>query len=210
MMIHPDFGALVQRIIQTVEKDRLSELRRDFHTRLRLTLTQPDNTELIEDLWDFFYDWCVFEKQIPELVDLSEEENTKWNRIRSGNLRGLFIVTKASDSGLKLKDLLTGKVFVVPAKSPNDYLGISRGDILEARLIPSDADVKNGFAFVRRPSYHPIEVHNYIKAKVRHFKKIQDAETYHSWLWILAGMYLKHRLYPHMPIDRIYDDNSRI
>jgi hypothetical protein len=63
---------------------------------------------------------------------------------------------------------------------------------------------------MRRPSYHPLEVHSYIKKKVKQFKRSQDFATYQSWLWLLVGMYLKHRIYHHMPIDKIYDDNSRI
>ncbi len=210
-MIHPEFEVLVKRIIETVEKERLAELRRDFHTRLRLTLTQPDNADLIEDLWDFFYDWCVFEQQLPEMLQsLSPEERLHWNHIHGGNTRSLFSVAKASDAGLKLKDLYSGKSFVVPKSANNDYLGISRGDIIEGRLISRGTDAKKGFSFVRRPSYHLETVHPYIKNKVKQFRKSQDYSTYQAWLWLLVGMYLKHRIYPQMPIEKIYDDNSRI
>lgn len=210
-MIHPEFEVLVRRIIETVEKERLTELRRDFHTRLRLTLTQPDNADLIEDLWDFFYDWCVFEQQLPEmLTGLTAEERSHWNHIHGGNTRSLFSVSRAGDAGLKLKDLYSGKSYLVPKNAPNDYLGISRGDIVEGRLISRSTDPKKGFSFVRRPSYHMEAVHPYIKAKVRVFRKSQDYATYQSWLWLLVGMYLKHRIYPQMPIEKIYDDNSRI
>jgi hypothetical protein len=210
-MIHPDFEALVQKIIQTVDKERLAELRKDFHTRLRITLTQPDNADLIEDLWDFFYDWCIFEQQLPEMVDsLTPEERSNWNHVKGGSTRGLFAVAKANEGGLKLKDLYSGKSFIVPKTAANDFLGIDRGDILEARLLNRSADAKKGFSFVRRPSYHPADVHGYIKKKVRQFKKAQDYTSYQSWLWLLVGMYLKHRIYHQMPIDKIYDDNSRI
>ena len=46
--------------------------------------------------------------------------------------------------------------------------------------------------------------------KLRQFKKVKDYASYQNWLWLLVGMYLKHRIYDHMPIDKIYDDNSRI
>jgi len=55
-----------------------------------------------------------------------------------------------------------------------------------------------------------VTVHDYIKKKVKEFKKSKDFDTYQTWLWLLVGMYLKHRIYDHMPIERIYDDNSRI
>ncbi|MBY0370858.1 hypothetical protein K2X33_09245 [bacterium] len=210
-MIHPEFEILVRRIIETVDKDRLADLRKDFHTRLRLTLTQPDNADLIEDLWDFFYDWCVFEQQLPEMLEsLTPEERTYWRHIQGGSTRSLFTVAKSADSGLKLKDLYSGKSYVVPRTLPTDFLGINKGDIVEGRLISRSADLKQGFDFVRRPSYHLETVHPYIKSKVKQFKKSQDYSTYQSWLWILVGMYLKHRIYPQMPIDKIYDDNSRI
>jgi hypothetical protein len=209
-MIHPHFESLVQRIIQNVDKDKLTELRKDFHTRLRMTLTQPDNPALIEDLWDFFYDWCVFEQKLPETFHgLPQTEQDIWSQVKEGSQRGLYSVARANDSGLKLKELYSGKVFAIPKKQTNDFLGIERGDIIEGRIVNASRGEKS-FSFVRRPSYHPNEVHNYIKKKVKEFKKSQDFSTYQSWLWLLVGMYLKHRIYHHMPIDKIYDDNSRI
>lgn len=209
-LVHPTFESLVQRIIQTVEKDKLAELRRDFHTRLRITLTQPDNTALIEDLWDFFYDWCLFEQKLPEMIEsLAPGEQSMWTQVKGTSQRGLYSVARANDSGLKLKDLYNGKTFVIPKHAANDFLGIERGDIIEGRLV-EEGEGQKAFSFVRRPSYHPTEVHNYIKKKVKEFKKAQDFSTYQSWLWLLVGMYLKHRIYSHMPIDKIYDDNSRI
>lgn len=211
-MINPEFESLVHRIIQTVEKDKLSELRRDFHTRLRITLTQPDNAELIEDLWDFFYDWCVFEQRLPESIPtLTPQEKGIWDHIRGANQRGLYTVVKAADDHLKLKEIFIGKAFTVKKSGASDFIGISKGDIIEGRLMPPPQAGKNdSLSFVRRPSYHPTEVHGYIKTKVKQFKKAKDFSTYQNWLWLLVGMYLKHRIYNHMPIDKIYDDNSRI
>lgn len=210
-MIHPEFESIVQKIIQTVERRRLEDLRRDFHTRLRMTLTQPDQTELIEDLWDFFYDWCVFEQKLPDdIANLSPEDKETWIHVKDTSQRGLYAVARASNDGLKLKELYTGRVFVIPKKHPNDFVGITRGDIIEGRLLGPEETKDKHFAFVRRPSYHPSVVHDYIKKKVRQFRKSQDFTTYQAWLWLLVGMYLKHRIYHQMPIDKIYDDNSRI
>src|SRR5206468_8366693 len=120
-MIHPNFESLVQRIIQTVDKTKLAELRKDFHTRLRITLTQPDNAELIEDLWDFFYDWCVFEQRIPETIStLTAQEQNIWGHVKGGSQRGLYSVVKASDDQLKLKELYLGKTFNVRKKGSSD------------------------------------------------------------------------------------------
>ena len=213
-MIHPDFESIVQRIIQTVDKSTLEDLRRDFHTRLRITLTQPDNTELIEDLWDFFYDWCVFEQRLPDNIQtLTDSDQFIWRNVKEGSQRGLYSVVKSSADGLKLKELYTGKTFFIVKGAANNFIGIERGDIIEGRLLGEDTETKKRelkFSFVRRPSYHPTEVHTYIKKKVRQFKKSQDFSTYQAWLWLLVGMYLKHRIYHQMPIDKIYDDNSRI
>jgi hypothetical protein len=210
-LILPEFESLVQRIIQTVDKVKLAELRRDFHTRLRITLTQPDSAELIEDLWDFFYDWCVFERNLPDTLDaLPTNVATVWTQVKSGNQRGLYTVQKVGDDGLKLKDLYSAKVFTVPQKHVGDFIGISKGDIIEGRLVQEEGSKDGTTNFVRRPSFHPVEVHDYIKKKVKQFKKEQDFPTYQTWLWLLVGMYLKHRIYNHMPIEKIYDDNSRI
>jgi len=210
-LVHPEFESIVQRIIEKVDKERLEDLRRDFHTRLRITLSHPDNADLIEDLWDFFYDWCVFEQKIPDtLAGMSQNDKVVWEHVKDGSLRGLYAVVKAGTGELKLKELYSGRVFLVAKHDPSQFIGISRGDIIEGRLLGETADSKKDFSFVRRPSYHPSEVHDYIKKKVRQFRKSQDFTTYQAWLWILVGMYLKHRIYQHMPIDKIYDDNSRI
>ncbi len=210
-LIHPDFEAIVNRIIQTVEKSKLTELRRDFHTRLRITLTQPDNSELVEDLWDFFYDWCIFDQKLLETLTLNAEERNLWGHVKEGCKRGLFIVKAHTGKGITLKDLYEGRQYSIVKKDPQDFMGMERGDIIEGRLMAQPEDEKRlTFHFVRRPSFHPIEIHSYIKNKIREFKKTKDLPTYHSWLWLLVGMHLKHRIYPHMPIDKIYDDNSRI
>jgi len=209
--IHPTFDSLVRRLVEVVGKDELSELRKDFHNRLRMTLTQPESSELIEDLWDFFYDWCVFEQRLPDNIqNLNEEELRTWDKVKEHNLRGLFTVTRSSDSGLKLKEVFTGKSYVVSNKNAKvDFVGISKGDIIEVRLLKGETD-KEGYHFARRPSYHPAEVHPYIKLKVKQFKKTKDYSTYVNWMWLLVGMYLKHRIYQQMPVSKIYDDNSRI
>jgi len=209
--VHPRFESIVDRIIKVTDKQTLADLRRDFHTRLRITLTHPDRAELIEDLWDFFYDWCVFEKRLPDsMTDLPENILAEWSLVKEGNTRGLYEVTKVSESSMRAKELFTGNNVELKGRSSADFLGLSKGDILEGRLVKEGTDKKAAFSFVRKPSFHPVEVHNYIKDKVKEFKKAKDFDTYQTWLWLLVGMYLKHRIYDHMPIDKIYDDNSRI
>lgn len=208
-MLHNSLELLVQKIIQGVDKERLAELKRAFHNRIRITQTQPDSTELIEDLWDFFYDWCVFEQHLPDsLSGLDAKEATVWDTLKSANHRSLYSIAKANAKELKLKDLVGKKTFSVLKKTPNDFIGIARGDIIEARLI--DKGDGKEFEFVRRPSYHPTPIHGYIKKKVKEFKKSQDQAAFQNWLWLMVGMYLKHRFYSQMPIEKIYDDNSRI
>jgi len=208
-LLHPNFESLVQRIITSVGKDRLAALRKDFHTRLRITLTQPENSELVEDLWDFFYDWCVFEQKLVETDSVfGPEEKNLWSQVKEGCEHGLYAVQRINPSEIKLKELFNGKVVVVSTRPGSDFLGIVKGDILEGRLLGKPGE--GPFGFVRRPSYHPTEVHDYIRKKVKEFRKAKDFSTYQSWLWLLVGMYLKHRIYVHMPIEKIYDDNSRI
>lgn len=208
--LYPDFASIVDKMMQTVDKERLETLRKDFHARLRITLTQPDRTDLVEDLWDFFYDWCLFEQRIPEsITEMPASLRTSWNQVKETNLRGLYSVSKVDEEILKLKELYTGKNFVVARKLASDFLGIQKGDIIEGRLIENGIE-ENEKNFVRKPSFHPVEVHDYIRGKVKQFKKSGDFDTYQAWLWLLVGMYLKHRIYQHMPIEKIYDDNSRI
>ncbi len=209
--VHPEFESIVQRIIKGIDQDTLADLRRDFHMRLRITLTHPDRAELIEDLWDFFYDWCLFERKLPDsIAALPENIQTEWMSVKEGSIRGLYEVSKVTDVYLKAKELFTGETVELHKKTSIDFLGISKGDIIEGRLMKEGEAKKTFFNFVRKPSFHPVQVHEYIKKKVKEFKKAKDFETYQNWLWLLVGMYLKHRIYQHMPIEKIYDDNSRI
>lgn len=211
---HPEFEKLIARIIESVDKTKLAELRRDFHTRLRISLTQPDNPGLVEDLWDYFYDWCFFEQGLPEKVEgLSSDEVAVWNHVKVANQRGLFVVQKITDEALKLKELYGGETYLVRKRRITEPVGLSRGDIVEARILGeagADAVKNQHFVFLRKPSYHPNEVHSYLKMKVKQFKRGNDQATYETWLWLLVGMYLKHRIYPQLPVEKIYDDNSRI
>ena len=102
-MLHPEFESIVERIIQAVDKEKLIELRKDFHARLRITLTQPDSSELIEDLWDFFYDWCVFEQDLPTLIGgMPKDVEALWMQVKQGNRRGLYVVQRVRDAGIRL------------------------------------------------------------------------------------------------------------
>lgn len=213
-LMHPDFESIVSAILQSVKKEDLADLRKDFHARLRITLTQPDREDLVEDLWDFFYDWCVFERKLPD--DMKKMDDTAtglWDQVKTDNQRGLYTITKIGDDSIRLKELFSGKVLTVPKKDASDFIGISKGDIIEGRLVgklQTDGKDNTIFSFARKPSFHPTEVHNYILTKVKQFKKEKDYDSYQTWLWLLVGMYLKHRIYDHMPIQKIYDDNSRI
>ncbi len=203
----PDFEYVVNGLIGKISHAKLASLRENFHARLRLSLSQPDKTELVEDLWDFFYDWCVFYHE--ELYNDTGTNDEIWSRIKSDNRHGAFVIKKNDESGLKLKELFTGDIFLVYRKSSSDFAGLLKDDMIEARLLAVDVN-NRVYTFVRTPSFHQIPVHSYITKKVKQFKKMKDFATYQSWLWVLVGMYLKNRIYPQMPIDKIYDDNSRI
>lgn len=213
-LVHPEFLTLVDNLTRSVEAGQLAQLRRDFHTRLRISLSHPENNDLIKDLWDFFYDWCVFDQgYVDKLGKLSSEERQVWNHVKTESLRGLFEVSRLKENSLHVKDLFTGKKLTILMEDPIEGLGISKGDILESRLLRGETAPKakeQTFRFLRRPSYHPYKVNSYIKKKVKQFEKSKDEASYQNWLWLVVGMSLKHRIYQHMPIEKIYDDNSRI
>ena len=164
-MLHSSLELLVHRIIQSIEKNQLSEMKDEFHSRLRITQRHPDNPELIEDLWDFFYDWCVFEQQLIERIpDLTPEEQATWEMLRKLNFRSLFTVHKIAESVLKLKDMFGKKLYVIPLHGGTQLLGLTRGDVIECRLVETESGRKR-YSLVRTFSYHPTEIHAYIKKK---------------------------------------------
>ncbi len=206
--LHPLMELLVKRIIQSFEKDKLGDLKNEFHDKLGLARSNPDNPELIEDLWDFFYDWCIFEKVIVSTIRfMPQEELDAWEFLKVKNYRGLFSVMRINANEIKIKDLHSKKMFVITSHNENPLIGFTKGDIFEARIVEKSSEK---YCFVRKPAYHPMAVIGYIRKKVRNFNKTANDDEFLNWLWMLVGMHIKTRFYPQMPVQKIYDDNSRI
>src|SRR3989338_4942305 len=109
--LSPEFDRIVHRVIESIGTEKLFELKKDFHTRLRITQAHPDRPELVEYLWDFFYDWCIFEQKVPDsLSGLSPGDISIWERLKSSANRGVFLVQKMGSESVKLKELYSGKL----------------------------------------------------------------------------------------------------
>lgn len=206
--LHPLMELIVKRIIQSFNQQELGTLKTEFHEKLGLTHSNPDNPELIEDLWDFFYDWCIFEKSIIASIRfMSQEEIDAWEFLKTKNYRSLFSVLKVSTNEIKTKDSFSKNTYTIISHNESPILGFTKGDIFEGRIVEKET---GKYYFIRKPSYHPTTIKSYLKKKVGQFRKNKNRDEFLNWLWILLGMHIKMRFYPQMPVEKIYDDNSRI
>lgn len=83
----------------------------------------------------------------------------------AGNVHALFEVRKLLDGKVRLRDVFTGEDHEVTER--RQLVGLGKGDLLEARLLPFDGTLFFSGAFL----YHPREARRLILAEVKRLKK---------------------------------------
>jgi hypothetical protein len=87
-------------------------------------------------------------------------------RVLAKNVHGLFEVRKVKPGEeVRLRDLFTGGEYDVTER--RHFVGMEKGDILEARLLPFEGKLYFSGAFL----WHPQEVRKQILAEVKRLKK---------------------------------------
>lgn len=120
-------------------------------------------------------------------------------------VHGLFEVRKIKPGIVRLRELFGGKEFDVTER--RHTVGLEKGDVLEARLIPFDGALVFSSAFC----FHPREAVKAIKKEVKRRKKVMPDALPLELTWEAAKRALKADRYRQIAVDKIYDfESSRL
>ncbi len=123
-------------------------------------------------------------------------------RVLAKRVHGLFEVKRIRPGEVRLKDVFTDQVHDVTER--RQMVGLSKGDLLEARLLPYEGALYFSGAFL----YHPQEVRKAILAEVKRLKKeagkgrIPDVEAFVA---TLSRMAFKLERYRNVKVESLYD-----
>lgn len=135
--------------------------------------------------------------------ELTTEELAMY-RVLAKNIHGLFEVRKVKPAEeIRLRDVFSGGEYDVTER--RHLIGLEKGDILEARLLPFDGQLYFSGAFL----YHPPEVRKQILAEVKKMKK--DAAKggpemdVRVFVALLSRMAFKLERYRNVKVESLYD-----
>jgi hypothetical protein len=123
-------------------------------------------------------------------------------RVLAKNVHGLFEVKKIKPPEVRLRDVFTDVVHDVTER--RQMVGLEKGDLLEARLLPYEGNLFFSGAFL----YHPQEVRKTILAEVKRLKKavgkgnLPDVEAF---IATLSRMAFKLERYRNVKVESLYD-----
>lgn len=118
------------------------------------------------------------------------------------NVHTLFEVRRIRDGEIRLRDLFTGKDHDVVER--RQLVGLEKGDVLEARLLPHEGALVFSGAFL----YHPREARKPILSEVKKRKKAAGKGGHPDVpeiLAILSRMAFKLERYRNVRLESIYD-----
>ncbi len=118
------------------------------------------------------------------------------------NVHALFEVRRISEGKLRLRDAFTGKDHDVTER--RQPVGLEKGDLLEARLLPYQGSLYFSGAFL----YHPHEARRAILGEVKRRKKAAGrggAPDVAGLLALLSRMAFKLERYRNVRLESIYD-----
>ncbi len=132
---------------------------------------------------------------------LEPQENQAYQEL-AGNVHALFEVRKIAEGLVRLRDVLAGKDYDVTER--RQLVGLEKGDLLEARLLPHEGGLVFSGAFL----YHPREARSAILGEVKKRKKAAgkggDPDV-PALLALLSRMAFKLERYRNVRLESIYD-----
>jgi hypothetical protein len=123
-------------------------------------------------------------------------------RVLAKSIHGLFEVKKIRPGEVRLRDCFTDVIYDVTER--RQMLGLSKGDLLEARLVPFQERLFFSGAFL----YHPQEVRKLILNEVKRLRKqagkgnLPDVE---GFIATLSRMAFKLERYRNVKVESLYD-----
>lgn len=117
----------------------------------------------------------------------------------TSTVHGLFEVRKLGKGSLTLRELYSGKDHLVTER--RQMAGLTKGDVIEARLLPFKEMLLFSGAFL----FHPQEVGGLIRKEVKRRKKQEPSLAAGQLTWDCSRMALKVERYRQIPVEKIYD-----
>jgi hypothetical protein len=123
-------------------------------------------------------------------------------RVLAKNIHGLFEVKRIKKGEVRLRDCFTDVVHDVTER--RQMVGLEKGDLLEARLVPFEGRLFFSGAFL----YHPREVRKAVLTEVKRLKKqagkngVPDVE---GFVALLSRMAFKLERYRNVKVESLYD-----
>jgi len=158
----------------------------------------------------YLFDWRPDEPNAPTALErflaarhasLTAEERAAFQAL-AANRHGLFEVRKLAPGLVRLRDVFSGDDLDVTERRA--VAGLSKGDLLEARLMPFQGTLMFSGAFL----YHPREARSKILAEVKRLKKAAGKlgkPDVGALLATLSRMAFKLERYRNVRLESIYD-----
>jgi hypothetical protein len=212
MMDHPSYQPHLDRLIaygsSEPRKAALLEAKAEY---FQLTGEVFEDDQVFEARMASFLDYYLFDRPSKEsgktpAQELYEEmertqpgEEAASFRAFTETVHGLFEVRRLKKDEVRLRDLFSGKDYDVTER--RQLVGLEKGDILEARLIPFAGHLWFSAAFV----YHPRAACKQILKEVKRRKKKEPDRPPKEMAWECSKRALKVERYKQIAIEKIYD-----
>ena len=157
-----------------------------------------------------FLDYYLFDRAHPESGKTPAQEFYEQKQAEGASeldayraftetVHGLFEVRKLGKGTIRLRELFTEKDYEVTER--RQMVGLEKGDVLEARLIPCGGHLLFSPAFC----YHPRVAAKAIKKEVKRRRKHEPERPPRELTWEAARRAVKVERYKQVPVERIYD-----
>lgn len=158
-----------------------------------------------------FLDFYLFDRKSPQTgltpaeeyhqkqAAIYQSERAKGFKSFTETVHALFEVRKLGKGTVRLRELFGGKDVEVTER--RQLVGLEKGDIIEARLIPFDGQLLFSSAFC----CHPRGAFKSILKEVKRRKKKEPNRPPKEMVWECARMALKVDRYRQIAIEKIYD-----
>jgi hypothetical protein len=134
-------------------------------------------------------------------ADMDAETLGAYRRL-TANVHGLFEVRKIAEGRVVLREVFTDVDHDVAER--RQLAGLSKGDLIEARLLPFGDNLYFSGAHI----YHPTEVRKRILAEVKRLRKLAGRTgraDVPAFLALLSRMAFKFERYRNVRLESIYD-----
>lgn len=156
-----------------------------------------------------FLDFYIFDWPLAEIgrtpaqlyFEQARDAGEEDRKVLAGLTRtrhSLWEVRKVGKQRLRLRDCFSGEDCEVFER--RDPVGLGKGDLLEARLIPVDGMLLFSPAFC----FHPREVKKPVLREIKRLKKEQGEFDTRAFVWSLSKRRLKYERYRNIAVEDIY------